>query len=134
MSFSITFFLRKKKKKSQNLSHLASPFSSPTPLTLLFTTPRLSLFHSLSQGQKPKAQTQRLQDLVFSNNLIGSIFEKGISDNPPPPKLSVLPYLVTRHYSHDLIISPFSSLLLTLCIHSMSCHLKFCFREKNNDN
>ena len=131
MSFSITFFLRKKKKKSQNLSHLTSPFSSPTPLTLLFTTPCLSLSHSLSHGQKPKAQTQRLQDLVSSNSLIDSIFEKGISDNPPPPKLSILPYPVARHYSHGSIISPFSSLLPTLCIHSVSRHLKFCFYEKN---
>ena len=65
---------------------------------------------------------------VVSNSLIGSIVEKGISDNPPPPtappKLSVLPFPVARHRSHGPVISPFSSLLPTLCIHSVSLRRK----------
>ncbi|XP_050260875.1 transcriptional elongation regulator MINIYO isoform X2 [Quercus robur] len=50
---------------------------------------------------------------VVSNSLIGSIVEKGISDNPPPPtappKLSVLPFPVARHRSHGPHWGPIGS-------------------------
>nr|XP_023888217.1 transcriptional elongation regulator MINIYO [Quercus suber] len=52
-------------------------------------------------------------DGVVSNSLIGSIVEKGISDNPPPPtappKLSVLPFPVARHRSHGPHWGPIGS-------------------------
>ncbi|KAF3965968.1 hypothetical protein CMV_009890 [Castanea mollissima] len=80
----------------------------------------------MDKNQKPKRKDSKTssRSKVFgasslqiggdvSKSLIGSIVEKGISDNPPPltapPKLSVLPFPVARHRSHGPHWGPIGS-------------------------